>query len=530
MTDQREQEMQNRIDALSFEKENLSNEVSYLKEQIAQLKKMAFGSHSEKTKQILGAATELNLFNEAELEAKCNAPEPLIEVPAHQRRKKQKGHLELLLKEFPHEERLITLSEEERVCKHCATALTSMGREKIRTEVQFIPAKVKVIDFYRESFQCLECRKLEHFSIEKPAMPQPVLAKSIASPSGVAHVITQKYQFSMPLYRQEQEWKGIGIALPRATLANWVIRVAEDWLMPLVDRMHCLLLEHPVIHADETPVQVLNEKGRKNKTKSYMWVFTNGEYEQNGHHIRIYDYHPGRSGSFAGEFLKTYRGTLLTDGYAGYEQVNCHDHALCWAHVRRYFVEALPTGLDQDAVNASVSGQAIKRINELFALDKILIDKTAAERQQERLRLEKDKLEAFFAWLEEIHAGILPKSALGKAVNYAINHRGGLSVFLKDGNTALSNNICERAIRNFTIGRKNWLFSASPKGAAASAAVYSIVETCKANGLDPFQYLTHLFERIPNIDFKIHPEQLDTLLPWNGEIPKNANDSTEHDC
>ena len=244
-------------------------------------------------------------------------------------------------------------------------------------------------------------------------MPQPVLAKSIASPSSVAHVIAQKYQFSMPLYRQEQEWKSIGIALSRATLANWVIRSAEDWLMPLVDCMHAELLNQPVIHADETPVQVLNEKGRKNKTKSYMWVYTNGE-------------------------------------------------------------------------------------------------------------LEKDKLEAFFVWLEGIQPKVLPKSALGKAVNYALNHRKGLSVFLTDGNIALSNNICERAIRNFTIGRKNWLFSASPKGASASAAVYSIVETSKANDLEPFRYLTYLLEKLPNINFKIHPEVLKDFLPWSKEVQQKC--------
>ena len=295
MTDIREQEMQNRIDSLTLEKENLRYEIDCLKEQIAQLKKMAFGSRTEKTKKILGELEEINLFDEAEVEAKGSAPEPVIEVPAHQRRKKQKGHLEQILKDMPHEERVITLPEDERICERCGTQLTSMGREKIRTEVQFIPATVKVIDFYRESFQCLECRKQEHFSIEKPQMPQPVLAKSIASPSSVAHVIAQKYQFSMPLYRQEQEWKSIGIALSRATLANWVIRSAEDWLMPLVDCMHAELLKQPVIHADETPVQVLNEKGRKNKTKSYMWVYTNGEFVQDGRQIRIYEYHPGRN-------------------------------------------------------------------------------------------------------------------------------------------------------------------------------------------------------------------------------------------
>ncbi|WP_081371922.1 IS66 family transposase [Selenomonas ruminantium] len=181
-------------------------------------------------------------------------------------------------------------------------------------------------------------------------------------------------------------------------------------------------------------------------------------------------------------------------------------HALCWAHARRYFVEALPPDLKQEEADTSISGQAVKRIKELLALE-TLADKTPEERQQERLRLEKDKLEAFFVWLEKVQPGTLPKSALGKAVNYALNHREGLSIYLNDGNAALSNNICERAIRSFTIGRKNWLFSASPKGAAASAAVYSVVETCQANGIAPFKNLVYLFERMPNMNFKIHPEE-----------------------
>ena len=521
MTDLREQEMQNRIDTLAGEKRNLKEENQYLKEQIAQLKKIAFGTKTEKSKRILGDCEELNLFNEAEIEGKASVKEPTIEVPAHQRRKKQRGHIEEILKVFPHEEELITLPEDQRICKRCGTSLTSMGKEKIRTEVQFIPATIKVIDFYRESFQCLECRKQEHFSIEKPLMPQPVLAKSIASPSSIAHIIVQKYLLSMPLYRQEREWKDIGLNLSRATLSNWVIRSTEDWLIPVVERMHSYLLHLPVIHADETPVQVLNEKNRKNTTKSYMWVFTNGEYETD-QQIRIYEYHPGRSGSFAADFLEGFQGILQTDGYSGYEKIPCEAHALCWVHARRYFVEAIPPGLAKEEIAETTSGQALKKINALFALDKELTERSIADRQQERLQLEKDKLETLFVWLKAIQPETAPKSALGKAVNYVLNHQEGLSVYLSHGEAAMSNNICERAIRNFTIGRKNWLFSGSPKGATASAAAYSIVETSKANGLDPFKYLTYLFTRLPNLDFKIHPELLDTILPWADEIQQNC--------
>ena len=183
--------------------------------------------------------------------------------------------------------------------------------------------------------------------------------------------------------------------LSRATLANWVIRASEDWLMPVVDRLHMYLLRQSVIHADETPVQVLNEKKRKSTTKSYMWVFSNSEYEPD-HQIRIYEYHPGRSGSFAADFLKGFHGILQTDGYSGYEKISCEEHALCWVHGRRYFVEAIPPGLDKNEIADTISGQALKRINELFTLDKDLAELPVADRQQERLRLEKDKLEAFF--------------------------------------------------------------------------------------------------------------------------------------
>ncbi len=523
MTDLREQEMQSRIDALSTTNQTLQTENQMLKAQVAQLQKMIYGSRTEQTKRILPetADGQLNLFNEAEVQAKKNAPEPCIEVPAHQRRKKQKDRTAELLAKFPHEERIITLLEEDRVCKRCGTALTSMGKEKIRTEIEFIPAKVKVIDYYRESFQCLACRKEAHFSIEKPAMPQPVIAKSIASPSSVAHVMVQKYQQSMPLYRQEREWKEIGIPLSRATLANWVIRPAEDWLMPLVQRLQERLLEQDVIHADETPVQVHKEKGRKNPAKSYMWVFSSGEYEQ-AHPIRLYEYQPGCSGSYAEAFLKGFNGILQTDGYTGYQKVLCQAHALCWAHARRYFVEAIPPDLRDEDLLGSICKEAIERINELFAIDKKFAELTKEEREEQRLQLEKEKLETYFAWLHGIELQVLPKSKLGKAIQYSLSHKEELQAFLKSGNAALSNNICERAIRNFTIGRKNWLFSDSPKGAKASAAVYSIIETAKVNGLNPFQYLRYLFEHLPNADIQRHPEHLDDVLPWNETIQQNC--------
>ena len=504
------------IKELEQKVERLSEENQRLKQQLHALRHTVFGSRTEKAEKI--CPDQLNLFNEAEVEAKPSAPEPEIEVPAHKRRKKQKRDWAELLEKFPHEEKLYTLPEEERICKRCGSPLVSMGKEKIRTEVQFIPAQVKIIDIYRESFQCLECRKQQHFVVEKPQVPHSVLQNSMATASAVAHVIVQKYQMAVPLHRQEQEWKNIGLPLSRATMANWIIRSSQDWLAPLISVMKAELLKQAVIHADETPVQVLNEQNRKNTTKSFMWVYTNGEYEQLKK-IRIYQYCQGRSGEFARKFLEGYQGILQTDGYAGYEKVPCKVHALCWVHARRNFVNAIPADMPKEEVAQTTCGQAIQKLGEIFAEDKKLAELDPEKRKEERLRLEKSKLEAYFAWLET-KMGEQPslKSPLGKAIQYILLHRKQLSAYLEYGEAAMTNNICERAIRNFTIGRKNWLFSASPKGAEASATIYSIIETCKANGLEPYTYLTYLFEKLPDMDFKIHPDLLQQVMPWSEEV------------
>lgn len=394
-----------------------------------------------------------------------------------------------------------------------------MGEELIRTEVQFIPAQVKVIDLYRETFECRECRKEQHFSIEKPEMPNLVLAHSMASASSVAHVMMQKYSYALPLYRQEKEWQDLGIKLSRATLANWVIIAARDWLLPILKRMHEELLKELYIHSDETPVQVLNEKGRKNSAKSYMWLYASGKYKPK-HNIRIFEYQPGRSGSYAKEFLKGFKGYLHTDAYSGYEKVEEVKHCLCWSHARRYFVDALPSDLKDLA--GTLGKEGIEKINQLFKIEKKLDAFSPEKRQKERLLQEKPLLQAFWSWIETNKGKVLPKSKLSQAMNYASANRKGLEAYLEDGRCNISNNLAENSIRPFIVGRKNWLFSGNPKGAEASAAVYSIIETCKANEIDANKYLIYLFEHLPNLPFLRQPELLDDYLPWSPEVPNNC--------
>lgn len=503
MTQQESSAMKNRITQLEAENQRLQQQVSYLQKHL-------FGRKTEKTSVIFDG--QINLFDEAEQEAKKTASEPDLQTIKEHRRKKTVGQREKLLEDLPHEEKLYTLAQEQRICKRCGAELVSMGKELIRTEVQFIPAQIKIIDHVRESFECRPCRKEQHFSIEKPVIPNPVLPHSLASASSVAHVMVQKYNQGLPLYRQEKEWKELGLEVSRATLASWIMRATRDWLMPVVDLLHEKLLEETYLHADETTVQVMNEKNRKNTAISYMWVYASGKYGAT-YKIRIFDYQPGRNGNYAKEFLHPFHGYLHTDAYAGYNKVADVTRCFCWSHVRRDFVDALPENIEDEAGTLAKAG--IEQINRLFALEKEFEPLDQAERKKQRLLQEKPVLDAFWSWIETNKGKVLPKSKLSKAMNYAQNHRKGLEAFLEDGNCSLSNNLAENSIRPFTIGRKNWLFSGSPKGAAASAAVYSLIETCKANEISAYKYLKYLFETLPNLEFQRDPKLLEAYLPWS---------------
>jgi transposase len=284
--------------------------------------------------------------------------------------------------------------------------------------------------------------------------------------------------------------------------------------MPLVELMHQHLLQERYLHADETTVQVMNEEGRKNTTDSYMWVYSTGQNCK--HPIRIFEYQPGRSGKYPQEFLKGFTGFLHSDAYSGYKKISGITRCLCWAHLRRNFVDALPK--DVNSLEATLPSQGISFCNKLFEIEKTLENLSSEQRRLERLKQEKPVLEAFWAWINSTRGKVLPKSKLSQALNYAINHKEEFMNYLEDGNCSISNNLAENSIRPFTIGRKNWLFSGSPKGASASAAVYSIIESAKANGLNPYKYLYFIFSELPGVQFGQHPEFLEDYLPWSPEV------------
>lgn len=497
--------LKNRISELEQENKNLHETVDYLTRKL-------FGKSSEKTATL--ALGQMSLFNEAEVQSNPNASEPDLKEVQGYRRKKFKGQRAELLKDIPHEKKLCTLAEEDRFCETCGTPLVSVGEEFIRTEIEFIPAKVRAIDYYRETLECRDCRKNGKPYMEKSPMPYPVIQHSMASPSTVAWVMHQKFVNALPLYRQEKEWKTLGVNLSRATMANWIMVSSRDWLVPLVDLMHKKILQENYLHADETTVQVMNEEGRKNTSDSYMWVYSTGQHSK--HPVRIFEYQPGRSGKYPQKFLRGFKGYLHSDAYAGYKKVPEITRCFCWAHVRRNFVDSLPKDIrDPDA---TISRQGIEFCNKLFEIEKTLEDLSSEERKLARLKQEKSVLDAFWAWADSSRGKILPKSKLGTALNYAIKHKEELINYLLDGNCSISNNLAENSIRPFTIGRKNWLFSGSPKGASASAAVYSIIESAKANGLNPYKYLYFIFSELPGVQFGQHPEFLEDYLPWSIDV------------
>ena len=490
---------------------DLQSQVNNLTEMVMLLRKEKFGPSSEKTpKQVDG---QLSLFNEVEVEADASVPEPISKEVKGYVRKNPKTKREEIIKDLPVREILCETAKDEQYCDHCNSTLRPIGKEVVREELEYIPAKLQIVRYVRMSYECPRCKHTEHPFIKKALTPTSLMNHSLASPSSVANVMYQKYVNSVPLYRQEKEWERMGLSLSRATMANWVIRCSQDYLMPVVAHLQKKLLERDVIHCDETPVQVLKEEGKKPQTKSYMWLYRTGDDDKPP--VILYDYQPSRNGDHAVVFLKDFKGFVHSDGYSGYNKLTGITRCGCWAHLRRKFIEAIPkkTGTDEPLTNAEIGRDYC---NQLFEIERDLKHLSPAERRLKRLELEKPILEAFWCWLENLN--VLNGSALGKAVTYAKNQRKYMENYLLDGRCSISNNAAENAIRPFTVGRKNWLFADTPKGASASAAVYSIIETAKANGLNVYTYLEYLLLYMPDTDWRNNPEELDMLMPWAEDV------------
>lgn len=506
--------LEQKCQALESQVAGLQNKMDWLLEQIRLGKQKQFGTSSEKTT----LEEQLSLvFNEAEGFQKDQLQEPTVEEITY-KRKKSTGHKETLLEDLPTETITYELSDEEQVCPECGEKMHVMGKE-VRRELKIIPAQVKVVEHIRLVYSCRNCEKTaENVPIKKATVPEPVIKGSIASPSAVAHMMHQKFVNAVPIYRQEQDYKRMGIELSRQTMSNWMNRCAMSWLEPLYLRFREELMKREVLHADETVLQVLNEPNKKAQSKSYMWLYRTGNDGLN-QPVVLYDYQPSRSASHPKAFLRGFKGYLHVDGYSGYHSLpKTITICGCFAHARRKFIEALNAIPQKEQLGSqALTGKTY--CDQLFAIEAKLSDLSAEERYTERLKLSKPVLDAYFAWLKSL--SVLPKSALGKAVHYNIEQWKYLENYLLDGRCELSNNRAERSIKPFVIGRKNFLFANTVRGAKASAITYSIIETAKENNLNLFEYLKYLFEQLPNINFKEQPKLLDQYLPW-ADLPKQC--------
>ena len=461
---------------------------------------------------------QLTFFNEAEVTVDSakeeEKEEPTLEEVTYKRRKKNRSRKDNL-ENLPSETIEYKLKDDEKVCECCNGELHEMSKQT-KQQLKIIPAQFKVINHVQYIYSCRNCEKNDvKANIKKASMPELVLPGSIASPSAIAYVISQKFVDSMPLYRLEQHFARFDLVLSRQTMSNWLLKSTEQWLSIIYESLHQEIVKRDIIMADETTLQVLKEDDRAPDSKSYMWLYRTG---RDGPHIILYEYQTTRAGKYPQRYLQNFSGFLCCDGYAGYHKVENVTLIGCWAHARRGFTDALKAMPSTHKDLNVTAKKGLEYCSKLFAIERTLENVSSQERFEERLRQSKPVLDEFYDWLKYHKPRVLPKSMLGKAINYCLNQWNKLIGFLEDGRLEISNNRAERSIKPFVISRKNFLFCNTPRGANVSAIAYSIVETAKENNLNPFEYLKYLFNTMPNVDVN-NPEVIKTLLPWSETLP-----------
>jgi transposase len=479
--------------------QHLEFENKLLKEQIAILNHRLFGRKSEKRSETENPWYQSSLFDEVELTSskdKHTEQEEKIEVPAHRRHKPGRKPLP---SDLPRVDKIHDLKEEEKICA-CGCVKSRIG-EEVSEQLDIIPQKIQVIRNIRPKYVCKNCEGVE---ADEPAvaiapMPEQILPKSIATSGLLSHIIVSKYADALPLYRQEKIFERFGVELKRQTMASWVIKVAQRCL-PMMELIRSEIRSGPFMQIDETGVQVLDEPGRKAEAKSYMWMFRGGNPDRPA---LLYQYWPTRAAEVPKSFLTDYKGYVQTDGYAGYnfvDELEGVKHLGCWAHARRKFMDAIKaSGKLKKKKKAGKAEAALDYITRLYAIEQSAKALKLDTDQIYELRQKKAKplIKEFGKWLEDTQFKTPPTGLLGKAVSYTLKQWDRLLVYLDDGRLQPDNNLAENAIRPFVLGRKNWLFSSTPNGAHGSAALYSLIETAKANDLEPYWYLRYLFDRLP---------------------------------
>ena len=513
--------LQDQSEALTKEVHDLNEKMQLMMEQLVLAKKNRFGRSSEKMDtpgQICFMEVDGNIvfFNEAEAVCDPNAPEPEdLELPKKRGRKRTGKRDEDLsgldTNIIPH-----YLSEKELIDEFGENGWKQLP-DAISRRYKFVPAKVEVDEHHIGVY----ASKTDEHIVRAPH-PKGLLHGSPVSASLGAAVMNAKYVNAVPLYRLEKEFERYGLAITRQNMANWMIRLSEEYLGIMYDHMHKLLYNYHVIQADETPCLV-NRDGRSGGAKSYMWVYRSGcmyPKEQ----IILYDYQKTRNSSHPREFLKDYNGICVTDGYQVYHSLEKEREDLkiagCWVHCRRRFHEALET-VPKQAQKETVGYLVMKQIQAIYREEGKLKGLSSEERLKQRQVVVKPLVDALFVYLKQKEPKIKAKGKMRDAFNYALNQEKYLKVFLTDGEGPMDNNASERAIRGFTIGRKNWQVIDTIRGANASAIIYSIAETAKANNLKPFEYFEHLLNVMPEHMDEHDRSFLDDLLPWSPSLPEN---------
>ncbi len=494
-------EAQEYISQLEAQNKNWEKKYQLLEEKLALALHRQFGRRAE------NIPDQIELFDSDESDTPEEDSSEKQEIASYKRKKTGRKPLD---ENLPRKEKIIDIPEYEKTCA-CGTELKKIG-EEISEKLHVIPPRIWVERIIRLKYACGNCEGTadEDVPAVKIAPPEPsIIPKGIVTPGLLAFLMVNKYVDHLPFYRQEKRFERMGARISRQNMSNWQ-KKAFDALLPLFELLKTHIKSGPVLQMDETTVQVLNEPGRDNKQKSYMWLARGGPP---GQQAVYYEYHLTRASEHAKNFLTGFKGYLQTDGYQGYKTAvegNPDIHLVgCFAHARRKFFEA-----DKASKKSKSALEGIKHIKKLYALENDLRSKKLSPEDflEQRKSKAEPILEKFKQWLDKRAENVLPESALGKAVHYALNQWNYLIRYLESPYLTPDNNASENAIRPFVLGRKNWLFSGNPKGADSSCGMYSLIETAKQNNLNPYDYLHYVFSKVPLIN---NEQEWDAILPWN---------------
>ena len=514
------------VDALTQKDKALADMQTRLDEMTEELKllrKKLFGSSTEHMSNPYVNSDQLTIYPFLGIEPE-KEPEPIeaeyIEIQGYTKSKKAKSTLKEQFSNIPVKQVFIdSLSDEDKLCPTCGTEMQPIGTEIIRREVIHVKPSMYMLEYVGTTYGCPVCKDTEDPQFVKDnKAPAALIKGSYTSPSLTSWVLYEKFAKSVPFYRLEKSLEELGAKISRTTMANWAIQCNSLYFKHLTDYFHRELLKRKYLMMDETPIQVLHEPGRTPESKSYVWLMRSGN--DGLPPIIYYRYAPTRSGDVALELTDGIQpGTyLMCDGFSGYNKLKDVRRCTCYAHIRRYFYEAIPAGHDRDITNPAVQG--VMYCNKLFSYENKYAERHYKPEtiKKRRLKDEKPVIEAFLDWADK--QVVTGNSKFSKAMTYFKNRRNDLMTYLEDGHCSLSNNWSENSIRPVTVGRKNWLFSSSVDGAEASMNIYTIIEMAKLHGLNRQKYLEYILEHRPSAEMT--DEELSLLAPWNKDVQETC--------